>query len=95
MHAYIHTHIPKHLYTFLVVAEPQIPHIYGWIEKWMDIWGRAPLPCEDTLLFLFSWLFIDKGFKKISPFIRGFTKEELQKDVDIKFKAVFHSLSSL
>jgi hypothetical protein len=67
----------------------------GWInDRWMDGWGKALQAKSFNQQFSFLWsfyTFLDKKFsRKITSEIECYIEWELQKDVDIKFKAVFH-----
>jgi hypothetical protein len=69
----------------------------GWVDGWMD-GAKLPKPNHSTNpLYLFSlvfYTFLDKKKKqlqKITSEIRCCIKWELQMNVDIRFKAVFHS----
>ena len=85
MHTYIHTHIPytnidKQTYTF------------GWMDRWMGKASQAK-PLNQQLYFfplVILYLLRRKVLQKITSEIQCYIKWELQKDVNIKFKAVFH-----
>ena len=65
------------------------------MDGWMNGWDKAlqAKPFNQQFYFFsldFLYLLIQKVLYKITSEIKWYIEWELQKDVDIKFKAVFH-----
>ena len=92
-HAYIKTHTYKHMY--------RKTDMHIWRDEWragqMDgqIGQSSRSQTIQPKLYCFSLVFLyllrQKVLQKITSEIKCYIKWELQKDVGIKFKAMFHS----
>ena len=110
-HSYTHTlawpnHLPQstaqafiHAYIMHIYLHKNIQtntHIH--LEGLAGGWGKAPQAKLFSQPFIFSvllYLLRQKVLQKLTSEIKCYIEWELQKDVDIKFKAVFHSICLL
>ena len=96
-HAYIKTHTYKHMYRKTDM------HIWrdGWMDGQMDgqIGQSSRSQTIQPKLYCFSLVFLyllrQKVLQKIFSEVKRYIEWELQKDTDIKFKAVFHHYDML